>query len=82
MALSEAEHVEPARKGPRCSVCVVMESMDADDAATLTRWLEDVALYSSTIEERLRRVGILHISAGTVSRHRAARCWERRRATV
>lgn len=80
MALADAESITYARKGPRCNVCALIEGMDPDDAATLARWMADTSLFSTTIEARLRATGVTHVAAQTISRHRAARCWELRRA--
>ena len=80
MALAETEDVQPLRKGPLCSVCTLLKTMDTEDVATLTRWMGDVALNSSTIAARLKAAG-RDIAGQTISRHRAGRCWEQRRGT-
>lgn len=81
MALAETEDVKPLRKGPLCSVCTLLRTMDTEDVATLTRWMDDIALNSSTISVRLKAAKLADIAGQTISRHRAGRCWEQRRGT-
>lgn len=66
------ERVVEATRGPRCGVDVLIESLDADDRATLAGWVSDGREWS-WIAAVLRSEG--HRMAGqTLSRHYRGLC--------
>lgn len=75
MSLLEDIHDEQAesRRGPRCSMCVVMDSLSESDAADLSAALADSSVYATSIARALRRRGV-KIKDDAVQRHRSGRC--------
>jgi len=74
VALSDALLMETAkRKGPRCTMCVLVESLDKEDAAVLAEYLANPNVPSTAIGRALAREGH-NISGETVRRHRDRRC--------
>ncbi|MFZ3557205.1 hypothetical protein [Streptomyces sp. BH055] len=58
-----------ARKGPPCSVGVVLASVDEDTAAMLTRILDTLTVSATAIADVLSQHG-RHVTSYTVARHR------------
>lgn len=74
MSLSDALKYEASRKpGPRCSICILIPTLDKPEAAALVAALDDGAVTSSAISRALNSEGH-EIRAETVRRHRAKEC--------
>ncbi|MEU6460329.1 hypothetical protein [Streptomyces sp. NPDC046976] len=58
-----------ARRGPRCSVGALLETVDADTAASLHTVLDTASVSATAIAEALSRYGGT-FTAYTVNRHR------------
>ena len=71
--LAEMRNAEDARRGPRCSVTVVLESMNDEDAADLRAALGDPTITGSVIARILRNRGH-RITEQSVTRHRRGAC--------
>lgn len=79
MSLSTAldkEREQGINKGPTCTVCELLRTLDADDLAALTDALDDASLAHTQIYRALRAEGYT-IKANTVSRHRRGECSQR-----
>jgi hypothetical protein len=74
MALSDALKIETAvKQGPRCRICVLVETLDKDDAAALAAAFANSSITSAAISRALEREG--HKAPGeSVRRHRDLRC--------
>jgi hypothetical protein len=71
-AALQAHKVTPLY-GPRCKVCLAMQSLDAKDSAALIAALADESFTSVAISSALRAEGH-DIGPGPVSRHRRGEC--------
>lgn len=67
MALSEYKPAKQ-RKGPGCTVGVLVSSLDAEDRAELERWVAERATWSS-IADSLQRALSQKFLPSTLSRH-------------
>jgi hypothetical protein len=79
MSLSTAldkERAEGINKGPTCTVCELLRTLDADDLAALTDALDDASLAHAQIYRALRAEGYA-IRPNTVARHRRGECAKR-----
>lgn len=61
------------RKGPTCSLEVVLSKVDPDDAAALNAYLDDAAVPATAIARALQREGHV-VRAQAVQRHRSKQC--------
>lgn len=82
MALSKDRTPTNAIPGPKCSVCIALLTMDADDQETLRSWLSNEALRSGELVQWLRDDGIVHIGQQAIQRHRRGACSGRARGLV
>lgn len=74
MGLKDAlEQSTRKRTGFRCSVCKLLDTVDAEDAEALREYLGNPAVQSSQIGRALQAEGH-DISQHTVSRHRRGDC--------
>lgn len=74
MTLAAAlEQHKPTRKGPRCTMCDLMDTLDKRDIAALTAALADETFTHAAISRALRAEGH-KVSAITVGRHRKGEC--------
>lgn len=62
-----------ARKGPPCTLRVLLESLDATERADLEAVVADGAINATTIAALLREDG-RPIGEDTIRRHRTGRC--------
>lgn len=60
-------------KGPRCTVCQLLKTLDAVDAKILREALADPSFTHNGIARALRAEGH-QVGAGTLSRHRKGEC--------
>ncbi|MFI1012659.1 hypothetical protein [Streptomyces sp. NPDC020965] len=67
--LDALTEVEPARKGPPCTVGAVLTRVDEDTAAALHRILDTPTVTATAIAEVLSRHGRT-VTSYTVARHR------------
>ena len=72
MALADRP-TRPTPAGPRCGIAVLMETMPADDLATLTAWLADKSIQGSTIARNLTAEGY-EVKADKLRHHRKGDC--------
>jgi hypothetical protein len=70
MALADRLEEATPRKGPQCRLCLEITHMTPKDRKTLTDWLADPTVYSTTIARALQLEGH-RIHGTTVARHRA-----------
>lgn len=74
MTLAAAlEQHKPTRKGPRCSMCDLLDRLDKRDHAALADALADSSFTHAAIARALRAEG-MHMLPETVSRHRRGEC--------
>lgn len=73
MALS-TYNFSAKKKGPSCSVGVLVSRMEDDDKATLAEWFEDSNRFSSDITDALNAEFDVSLSSYTVQRHRRHDC--------
>lgn len=73
MALSDHD-LTAKKKGPSCSVGVLMSRMDESDRSTLTAWFDDEDKFSSDITDALNAEFDVSLSSYTVQRHRRGDC--------
>ena len=73
MALSDHD-LSARRKGPTCSVGVLVTRMSNDDAITFNQWMTDPDQSSTSIAEALNAEYDLSLGATTVQRHRRGDC--------
>lgn len=74
MALSDALKIETAvKQGPRCRMCILVESLNKEDAAALAAAFADPAVTSAAIGRALAREGH-KVTGENVRRHRDGRC--------
>jgi hypothetical protein len=73
--LTEALSNERAelRKGPRCSLCVFIESLSKDDAQALLSAFDDPSFPHTAISRAIAASGG-KINPSTVARHRRGEC--------
>ena len=62
-----------ARKGPPCTVCLLLSRLHDDEAAALRRLLADTSVRYSALAEALRSEGH-EFSGYTLSRHARGQC--------
>lgn len=63
-------------KGPRCSICQLVDSLEPSDQDTLLAAFADTRFTSAAITRALRSEG--HpVSAHTITRHRKGECAKR-----
>lgn len=74
MSLADAlkEHAVTV-KGPRCTVCSLLDDLEPTDAKILSEALADHAYTHNGISRALRAEGH-NITASTLSRHRKGEC--------
>lgn len=70
--LEEVAAARP-RKGPPCTVAVILEALNDKDAADLRTLLRDKSVFSSTIATVLERRGHL-VGDSSLQRHRRGKC--------
>lgn len=70
-ALSTPPHVD---KGPRCSVKVILDSLDGEDRAALETAIDDLAWTCSSIFRALNKEGHTGVSETALRRHRQRMC--------
>lgn len=68
-----AEQERGVKKGPLCSVCVLISQLPKADAEALMVALEDPAVQTSVIFRALRNEGF-QTSSTTIGRHRKREC--------
>ena len=74
MTLAAAlEQHKPTRKGPRCTMCDLMDILDKRDSTALAAALADETFTHAAISRALRAEGH-KVSAITVGRHRKGEC--------
>ena len=74
MALSDAIKAEAARKpGPRCSTCLLISTLDADDQAALEAAFADPAVTTAAIARALSTEGH-RVNPTNLQRHRQREC--------
>lgn len=74
MSLADAlEQNHVTRKGPCCTLCSLLESLDKADARVLANALSDASYTHNGISRALRAEGH-NILPATVSRHRKGEC--------
>lgn len=74
MGLKESlEANKGSLKGPRCTVCTLIQKLDKSDSAALVAALEDETFTHAAIYRALQAEGH-RISATTVQRHRTRNC--------
>lgn len=74
MALADRK-LAPVKKGPTCTMGLLLATIDADDRATLLEWLNNPREYAGTrIAEELTAEFGQRIGAEAVQRHRRGRC--------
>lgn len=74
MALSDALKAETSKRpGPRCTLCVLDDTLTPADRAALHAAMDDGSVTSSAISRALVTEGH-DIRAETVRRHRAKQC--------
>lgn len=61
------------RKGPRCSLCVFIESLSKDDAQALAQAFDDPSFPHTAISRAIAASGG-KINPSTVARHRRGEC--------
>ena len=61
------------RKGPRCTVCALLDTLPADDAAVLGNALANPVIHGSQIARALQAEGHA-VRSQTVVRHRRGDC--------
>lgn len=77
MALKDALQAErTTHKGPRCSLCALIPTLDLDDAQVLAEYLANPAVQGTQIARALNREGH-EIGAHVVMRHRRGDCLPR-----
>lgn len=74
MTLSAAlAQAKVTRKGPRCTMCALLDRLDTRDRDALTAALNDAGYSSSAISRALKAEGHA-IGSHTVNRHRSGGC--------
>jgi hypothetical protein len=73
MALSDHD-LTARKKGPTCSVGILISRIDEADQVTLAEWFEDADKYSTDIALALNAEYDVSISAFTLQRHRRGAC--------
>lgn len=71
--MDEIQQQAVTRNHLLCTVAVVLNAADADDAADLTDALSNGEIPSAAIARALNKRGI-NLSAGTIQRHRRGEC--------
>lgn len=76
MSLATAAKQGPpsARKGPRCTVGTLLDSLPADEADALATMLEDMAWTGEAIGKLITAEVGVRVQGGTVARHRRGAC--------
>lgn len=82
MGLNPNRTPSSAVPGPKCSVCIALITMDANDRKTLQSWLDDEHLRSLELVHWLREDGVTHIGQQAIQRHRRGACSGRARGLV
>jgi len=62
------------RKGPPCTVCLLLSRLDAPERQALETMLTDKAWTGVDIADTIAAKGYAVIQGGTISRHRRGRC--------
>lgn len=73
MALSDHD-LSARKKGPSCSVGVLISRIDEADQATLASWFDDATKQSTDISDALNAEFDVSLSPYTVQRHRRGDC--------
>lgn len=73
MALADVPLGAPRKKGPPCSVCLLLAALDDNDRARLEGWLSDPTIRYQAIERELRPRGY-PVAAFSYSRHARGDC--------
>lgn len=73
MALSDHD-LTAKKKGPSCSVGVLISRIPADDRTTLAEWFADDDKFSTDITDVLNDEYDVSLQPFTVNRHRRGRC--------
>ena len=77
MALADALKAETkSHNGPHCTLCSLIPTLDAEDAAVLVESLADFKIHGTQIARALQREGH-QIGAHVVTRHRRGDCLSR-----
>lgn len=71
--LAEAE-TERITKLNKCSVFVLLQTLDKDDQATLLAWVADPTKSAPLIVTGLQRAGLDAPSASAIAKHRRREC--------
>jgi hypothetical protein len=82
MALQKDRTPTNLLPGPKCSVCIALTTMDADDRITLQDWLDNPLVRSLQLVQWLNDDGIGYIGQQAVQRHRRGACSGRARGLV
>jgi hypothetical protein len=63
------------KKGPTCTIGLLLAAMDTDDRTTLASWLDDPRTYPGTwIADQLTDEYGQRVGDSTIQRHRKGRC--------
>ena len=73
MALSDQD-LTAKKKGPSCSVGVLISRMSSDDQATLAEWFADEDKFSSDITDAVNAEFDVALASHTLNRHRRGKC--------
>ena len=73
MSLLAEVRAETTRKGPTCTVPIVLASLSTEDAADLVAAMSDQTITAAAIERVLRRRSV-QLAQGTIARHRRGSC--------
>jgi hypothetical protein len=75
VSLREAfESVPVIRSGRRCTACLTIAEMPADDRATMEELLSNRTVSVMTIVKACQKAGYGKIGEGTLKRHRRGEC--------
>jgi hypothetical protein len=68
-----ADEIANSRRGPRCTMCGLLENLDDADSSALQKALDDTVVTSAVIMRTLRRQG--HpVRDEAIRRHRRGEC--------
>ena len=74
MNLAEAIAVQVKPRGPKCSVRMLLETLNKDDKAVMETALANAAISHAQLARAVTDAGLGKIGQGTISRHRAGDC--------
>lgn len=74
MGLLDDIKAEVTKKGPVCSIRILMEDLDPADAKELQQAFEDRSIPGTAILRALKTRGYIDITDHTLQRHRRSEC--------